>query len=411
MKVVVLFAALLIGVPTFGAETIVEGRSETRFQLRRDLEGTLRAPLIEDLYGAFTTDLPGAGDLSGYAMLKLDTVFPRPGGNVDLYVASLVFQRAQQRLRLALGRQFLQTPAGLRLVDGASLQVRPTRVLRLQADAGWLRDTERDDLWGGAFLLQGQAALTALPGARLAAQVGFRVGPDTSARGDARVMADAVLPVRLAPQPWIDAAFRLGEQGLRHLRGGLILHPLPSIDLQAQGRVDRVVDEDGTLAQRILADLTASDVASLGGDLTIRGGHGLAVSGGYRASHYLVSADLETVGHSIDVQGAWRGSRGVLLASWMLRSGFGGVFTAFGVDATVHLHPAVRLQGSGQVVPYHKLRGGWKTAASVLAEAGFRPIKPLELAVGVQYRTGEPFAHDLRVHFGVELQGLARRTR
>lgn len=406
-------AVAALGPPTASAAPRLEVTSRTSIQLRQELDRALRMPLVEDLSAAFVADLPGPNLLSGTALLKLSTVVGDPGGDLDLYLLSLRWYRPRRNFRLVAGRQLLTTPAGLRIVDGASLRMQPNRALSVTAAAGWLRDTERDDLLGGSLLLQGGAALSVLPGAQASMLMSLRAGPQTSLRLDGRFSADAVIAAPLAPHPWIDASFRVDSVGLRRIRGGLVLAPSPILDVEVKARVVRVADEDGTLSERILADLASSPVVSVGASTTVRTPVRLSGTFGYAISHYEVGPEYAAGGHGVDAKVRWSGAGATVEADYILRTSYGGVFHGVGAHATVVPHEVVRLGVAAQVAPYRKASHPWRIAQWWLAEITIVPPPPvpLEVTIGGEYRSGATMAHDLRLNASLRLRAATGARR
>lgn len=406
-----LLGAVAIAGPAL-AETRVEASSTTTFQLRRELDGAWNAPLYEDLFGSLSVDLPkGRGEVRGLALLKLGTVLGRPpGGDVDLYLLRVSWLRRQKRLRLEGGRQIMRTASGLRIVDGLAFEARPVPVLRVEAAAGWIRDTERDDMVGGALLVQGGFGLSALPNANLGVMAGLRVGPDTAPRLDARINADAVLPIPLAPRPWADASFRLDSGGLRHLRGGLVFTPMHLVNFEVKARVDQVVDLDGTLARRILATMTDSPSVSVGGGARVRGPGGLAASASYHLKRFEVQQDYPGWGHGVDVRVGWLAAFFGLDFDYTFRTSYGGTFHAAGARISLTPHRAFQLVGTAQIAPYSKLAEPWKIAHWTMAEIVVRPHRVVEIRVGAEFRSGAVLAQDTRVNAVVTVHGAKRRA-
>lgn len=406
-------AAVILASPVASAGARFEATSVTSIQLKQGLDRAMRLPLVEDISAAFAVDLPGPNLLSGTALLKLGTVIGQEGGDLDLYLLSLQWHRARRSLRLVGGRQLLVTPAGLRIVDGVSLRLRPTRSLTLNAAAGWLRDTERDDLRGGALLVQGGASVSALPGTDASLLLSLRAGPDTSPRLDGRFSADAVLAAPLAPHPWIDGSFRIDEVGLRRLRGGIVLAPSPRLDVEIKGRVVRATDEDGTMSERILTDLASSPVVTLGAAATLRAPIRLSAHFGYGLSRYDVNPDYAATGHGIDASVRWTPSKAALEASYTLRTSYGGVFHGVGLRATLAPHAALRFGVAGQVAPYQKATAAWRLAQWWLAEVSLLPPSPMptEFKIGGEYRAGAVLAHDVRVNASFLVHLAARSER
>lgn len=397
----------------FAAGGQVDVTSVTSIQVRQSLDRARHVPLVQDLSAAFAVHVPGPNLLTGAALLKLGTVFGTQGGDVDLYLLSVSWRRPRRSFRLVGGRQLLTTPTGLRIVDGASLHVQPTRALTVRAAAGWLRDTERNDLIGGALLLQGGASVSAFPGTYATVQMSFRAGPDLAPRLDGRISADAVIAAPLAPHPWIDASFRVDSVGLRRVRGGVVLTPSPIFDVEVKGRVARAADEDGTMSERILADLTSGPVATVAASTTVRTPLRLSGRFGYGVSHYDVNPGFSAWGHGVDARVRWSHDRAGLEASYMLRSSYGGFFHGIGIRATVRPHEVLRIGVAGQVAPYRKLAHPWQLAQWWLAEAAVLPPTPIpmEFKVGGEYRAGATMAHDFRLNASFVVRVAAGRTR
>ena len=391
------------------AETRLYGTSTTSIQLREDLDGVVRAPLYQTFHGGMAYDLGQGLQLSSLSLVKLGTVFGSPGGTVDLYLLNVGLHRYRGQLRLVAGRQLLRTARGVRIVDGVSFRLHPAAAIWVDAAAGWLRDMELDDASGGAVLLQGGAGLSVLPGTRAGAHVGFRAGPDTSPRLDARLSAEVVIPAPLAPRPWIDASFRLDEGGPRYVRGGVVLTPIHLFDFEFRGRVDQVVDHDGTMARRILADMTDSPVASLQAIATVRAKGGFSASGSYQASRYDVGADLESQGHGVDVDVHWRNARAGLGGAYVFRSSYGGVYHSAGVDAHLQPHRLIRFEVVARAIPYRKSVGPWRLAQWYMAEASVRPNEHIAIMVGGEYRAGAKLEHDLRLNASLTITGRLRK--
>lgn len=403
-------ATALLCSPLATAGSRSEATSVTSIQLKQGLDRAMRMPLVEDLSARFAVDLSGPNLLTGMALLKLGTVFGEPGGDVDLYLLSVQWHRPRRSFRLIAGRQLLSTPAGLRIVDGASLRLRPTRKVTLNVAAGLVRDTERDDMVGGSMMLQGGAALAALPGTSASLLLALRAGPDATPRLDGRFSADAVIAAPLAPHPWIDGSFRLDSVGLRRLRGGLVLAPSPLLDVEITGRLAQAADEDGTMSERILADLTSSPVATVGASATLRTPIGLSATAGYALSRYEVSALLASAGHGVDARMRWSGRRGALEADYTLRTSYGGLFHGVGLRATLVPHKVLRFGAAGQVAPYQKGASPWRLAQWWLAEASVLPptAVPMEFKVGGEYRSGATMTHDVRLNASFVVHVAAR---
>jgi len=403
-----LVAAIAQPSPAY-ADTFLYGRSTTSIQLREDLDGVVRAPLYETFHGGLSYDLGADLQLSSLALVKLGTVLGHPGGTVDLYLLNVGLHRYRGRLRLVGGRQLLRTARGVRIVDGVSFRLHPAAAIWIDAAAGWLRDMELDDFSGGSMLLQGGAGLSLLRGTLLGAHVGFRAGPTTTPRLDARLSAEAVLPAPWAPKPWIDASFRLDAGGLRNVRGGVVLTPIHLVELEVRGRVDQVVDHDGTLARRILADLTDSPVASLQGIATLKVRGGFSATASYQASHYRVGADLPNHGHGADVDVRLHRSGFGVSGGYVFRSSYGGLYHSLGLDAYLQPHRAVRLEAVARAIPFRKVIGPWGLAQWYMAQVSVHPNEHLQIVVGGEYRAGATLQHDLRLNASVTLVGRLRK--
>ena len=393
--------AVLAWSPALLAGARVDATSLTSIQVRQELERAHRAPLVEDLSAAFAIDLPGPNLLTGTALLKLGTVLGAPGGDVDLYLLSVAWHRPRRRFRLIAGRQLMHTPTGMRIVDGAALRVQPLKVLTVNVAAGWLRDTEASSFTGGALLVQGGASVSFFPGTDASALLSFRAGPDTTPRVDGRFTADAVIAAPLAPHPWIDASIRFDAGGLRRLRGGVVLTPSPIVDVEVKARLVRAVDEDGTMSERILAELASSPVVTVGASTTVRTPIRLSGTFGYGVSRYDVNPDYSAWGHGVDARVRWSSRRASVDVDYTLRTSYGGVFHGFGARATLLPHKLVRVGVAGQVAPYHKaVAHPWRVAQWWLAEATLLPPTqiPMELKIGGEYRSGAAMADDLRLN-------------
>lgn len=391
------------------AETFLYGRSTTSIQLREDLDGVLRAPLYQTFHGGLSYDLGEDLQLSSLALVKLGSVLGHPSGTVDLYLLNVGLHRYRGRLRLTGGRQLLRTARGVRIVDGLSFRLHPAAAVWVDAAAGWLRDMESDDFAGGSMLLQGGAGLSFLPGTRVGAHVGFRAGPDTSPRLDARVSAELVIPAPASPRPWIDASFRLDDGGPRYVHGGVVFTPIHLFDFEVRGRIDRVVDHDGTLARRILADMTDSPVASLQGIATVRARGGFSAAASYQASRYDVGAGLVSNGHGLDLSARWRRSGGGLAGSYVFRSSYGGVYHSLGVDAHLQPHRVVRLEAIARAIPYRKAVGPWRLAQWYMAQVSVHPDEHFSVMVGGEYRAGAKLQHDVRLNASLTITGRLRK--
>jgi hypothetical protein len=389
--------ALLLAAPA-SAATRLELLSTTRFQLRQDFDGAVRAPLYEDVMASVRVGLPNRADFSGLAMMKLGTTLGATGGDVDLYLLKGTVHWRRLRLELTGGRMLLLTPAGLRVVDGVHLEGRPIKTLRLTADVGWLRDTERDDLNGGALVLQGGLSVHAVPGANAGAEISMRVGPETTPRLDARVTADALIKAPLTPRPWITASFRVDTGEVRRVHGGVQFHPIGPVGFELLGRLDNVVDRDGTMAELLLAAMTDSPVGGGGVGLRVRSPVGAVVSANYLLTGYRVSEALTTVGHSVDARVAWGKETASLYVDCMMRWSYGGTFTAVGLGGRWSPHPLFDLHARAQVAPFEKGSKPLSVAAWAFAEASFRPVAPLEITLGGEYRSTVLLEHDLRLN-------------
>jgi len=397
LAIVLLASAAVAPIPA-SAATRIEVLSTTRFQLRHDLDGVRRAPLYEDLFASTRVGLPNRADFNGVALMKLGTTFGSVGGDFDLYLLNGTVHWRRLSLGVTAGRQMLQTPGGLRIVDGISLTGRPHAKVRLTAAAGWIRDTEWNDLDGGALLLQGGGSLHLLPGANAGLELALRAGPTTTPRLDGRVHADALLPLPLTPRPWLIGSMRLDVGQLRRLRGGVSFHPIGPVSFEVLGRIDNAADHDGTMAERILANMTDSAVGGGGGGARLRSPGGVVVAANYLLTGYRVSEATEALGHSVDASVRWRHETVTLSADYMLRSSFGGSFHALGGGLSWVPHRVLGLRLAAQVVPYQKLRKPWQVAGWVLGEAAVRPARQLEIAIGGEYRTGALMQHDVRLN-------------
>ncbi len=403
VAVVILVAGLLAPTPAV-ADPVVELGSVTSIQLRQDLDRVLRLPLYEDVSARVTADLPGTWRLRASALLRLDTVIRAPGGDVDLYLGSIQLRRARRAVRFEIGRHLLRTPAGLRMADGVSVTARPARAVRVQGAAAWLRDWEFDDFgYGGEVLVQGGVTVEPIRGLFASGLLAMRVGPQTSLRMDAQFTADAVLPARWAPHPWIDGSFRVDSGALRRLRGGLELTPSARTRLEVFGSVVNVADPDGTMAQRILQQMTSAPTGSGGLRGSMRFAGGLSATAAYRVTGYRVGPSLVAVGHGVDVAGRWSMAGVGLRADYQLRTSYAGVFHAAGVQATLTPHRRVSLTARGQVAPYRKGTRPWAVAHWWLARVAVRPADPVELGLGGEYRSGALLKHDLRVTLTVAI--------
>jgi len=391
------------------AETFLYGRSTTSIQVRQDLDGAIRAPLYQTFHGGLSYDLGQDLQLSSLSLMKMGTVVGAPGGTVDLYLLNVGLHRHRAQLRLVAGRQLLRTSRGVRIVDGLSFRLRPAAAIRVDAAAGWLRDPEGGSFVGGAMLAQGGVAVSVLPGTKVAAHVGMRVGPDTTPRVDARLSGDLVIPAPLSPRPWVDASFRLDDGGPRYVRGGVVFTPIHVVDFEIRGRLDQVVDHDGTLARRILADMTDSPVASLQGIVTLRARGGFSAAVRYQASRYDVGADLASNGHGVDLDARWHGTAVGVSGSYVFRSSYGGTYHSVGVDAHLQPHRVVRLEAIARAIPFRKVVGPWRLAQWYLAQVSVRPNDHLELIAGGEYRAGAKLARDLRVNASLTITGEIRR--
>lgn len=396
---ILVLAALagLLAAPA-SAGTRFEVLSTTRLQLRQDLDQVHRAPLHEDIFASLRVGLPKHADFSAIAMMKLGTTLGATGGDLDLYLLNGTVHWRRHRAGLTFGRQILQTPSGLRIVDGVSASGRAHTKVRLSGAVGWLRDTEYDDLGGGTLLLQGGGSLHVLAGANAGADLAFRVGPDTSPRLDLRAHADALLPLPLTPRPWLIASARLDTGELRRLRGGVTFQPIGPLRFEVLGRLDNAVDRDGTMAERILADMADSPVGAGGLGIRLRSPHAVTVSANYLLSGYRVSTEKETAGHSVDAHLGWGHQGRSVSVDYMFRTSYGGTFHAIGAHLNWSPHHVIGLRLSGQVAPYQKLSKPWRLAGWALAEAALRPVEQLEIAVGGEYRTSALMQHDLRLN-------------
>ena len=406
---IVVVATSLAPMTAARAETRLYGTSTTSIQLREDLDGVIRAPLYQTFHGGMAYDLGQGFQLSSLSLMKLGTVLGAPGGTVDLYLLNVGLHQYRGQLRLVGGRQLLRTARGVRIVDGVSFRLHPAAAIWIDAAAGWVRDMERDDAAGGAMLVQGGAGLSVLPGTRLGAHVGFRAGPDTTPRLDARLSGEVVIPAPLAPRPWIDASFRLDEGGPRYVRGGIVFTPIHLFDFEFRGRVDQVVDHDGTLARRILSDMTDSPVASVQAIATVRARGGFSASGSYQASRYEVGADLESQGHGIDVDAHWRKQRGGLGAAYVFRSSYGGLYHSAGLDAYLRPHRLIRFEAVARAIPFRKAVGPWRLAQWYMAQASVHPNEHVAILVGGEYRAGAKLEHDLRLNASLTITGTLRK--
>jgi hypothetical protein len=380
------------------AATRFEVLSTTRFQLRHDLDGARRAPLYEDLFASMRVGLKNRRDFNAVAMMKVGTTLGMTGGDLDLYLLNGTMHWRRLRLGLTFGRQMLSTPAGLRIVDGVSGNGRPHTKVRLNAAIGWLRDTEWDDLSGGALLVQGGGSVHFIPGANAGLDVAFRAGPTTSPRVDGRLHADALLKLPLTPRPWLMASMRFDTGQVRRVRGGVSFHPIGPLRFEVLGRLDNAADHDGTMAERILADMTSSVVGGGGVGARIRAPGGVLLSGNYLLTGYRVSEAKQTAGHSVDASARWGKEVFTLSVDYMLRSSYGGTFHAIGATLNYVPHRVVGLRFATQVVPYQKLSKPWKVAGWALGEAAIRPARQIEVALGGEYRTSALFQHDIRLN-------------
>lgn len=419
-------ALLLLAAPTTAsAESWVEGKrpvriqgqgsaafgSATTIQLRQDLGGALEAPIHEDLYGAFFARLPGSFAISGMTLMRVGALFGKPGAHLNLYLLQATLTHPRRSFQLTAGRQLLRTPEGLRMIDGVVVSFRPALRVRLEGAAGWVRNSEVDQLTRGALMLQASAWASLLPATSAQVELGFRAGPEDTPRLDVRLLADAVIPAPLAPRLWVDSAFRLDQGKPRHLRGGVVLTPNHLVNVEVRGRLDQVTDQDGTLSQQILAELTKSPVASLGaaGNLNLPGN--ISASAAYWVRRYQVRPEFAASGHGIDAAARWSGKRASVRADYMFRNGYGGSFHSVSVSANLRPHRIVDVQLVGQVAPYSKLRKNWRTAHSWRGDVGVRIVEPLELRIGGEYRSGAVFADDLRLNAAVILRAHAGRAK
>lgn len=407
----ILVLALLAGLlaAPASAATRFELRSTTRFQLRQDLDQVHRAPLYEDIFASLRVGGPNRTDFSAVAMMKLGTTIGSTGGDLDLYLLNGTVHWRRKRLGLTFGRQLLQTPAGLRIVDGVHLTGRPHSRVRLSGSVGWLRDTEFDDFSGGALLLEGGGSLHLLPGANTGADLSLRAGPDTTPRLDLRAYADALLPLPLTPRPWIMASARLDRGELRRLRGGVTFQPIGPLRFEVLGRLDNAADRDGTMAERILADMTDSPIGGGGVGARIRSPQGVVVAANYLLTGYRVSTQRQTVGHSADASVGFGKHGRSITVDYMLRSSYGGSFHAIGTRMSWSPHHTIGLRLAAQAVPYQKLSKAWRLAGWALGEVAIRPVEQLEIAVGGDYRSGALMQHDFRLNARVDLHFLVWR--
>ena len=388
---------LLVAAPAL-AGTRLEVLSTTRFQLRQDLDGARRAPLYEDLFASMRVGLPNRADFNAVAMMKLGTTIGSTGGDLDLYLLNGTVHWRRLKLGVTVGRQMLSTPAGLRIVDGVSANGRPHSRVRVSGGVGWLRDTEWNDLGGGALLVQGGASLHAIPGANAGLDVAFRAGPTTTPRVDGRLHADALLKLPLTPRPWITASMRFDTGQLRRIRGGVTFLPIGPLRFELLGRLDNAADHDGTMAERILADMTASVVGGGGAGARLRAGHNVIVSANYLLTGYRVSEAKATAGHSVDARVTWSREVFSVSADYMMRTSYGGSFHAIGARVDWVPHRIVGLRLAAQAVPYQKLNKPWRTAGWFRGEAAVRPVPEIEVAVGGEYRSSALMQHDFRLN-------------
>ena len=388
----------VLAVKPASAATRFEVLSTTRFQLRQDLDRAHKAPLYEDLFASMRVGMPNRTDFNALALMKVGTTIGSTGGDLDLYLLNGTIHWRQLRLGITGGRQIVSTPAGMRIMDGVFLTGRPHAKVRLSATIGWLRDTERDDLAGGALLVQGGGSVHFIPGANAGLDLAMRAGAETTLRVDARVHADALLPLPLTPRPWVIASMRLDTGQLRRLRGGVLFQPIGPLRFELLGRLDAAADRDGTMAERILADMTDSVVGGGGAGARLRSPDGVVLSANYLVTGYRVSPQLQTIGHSVDARLGWNSEVISVSADYMFRSSYGGTFHAVGARLSWVPHGILGLRFAGQVVPYRKLSKPWLLAGWVLGEAAIRPTREIEIAVGGEYRTGALMQHDLRVN-------------
>ncbi len=391
------------------AATRFEVLSTTRFQLRQDLDGARRAPLYEDVFASMRVGLPNRADFNAVALMKLGTTIGSTGGDLDLYLLNGTVHWRRLKLGVTVGRQMLSTPAGLRIVDGVSMTGRPVSKLAVTAGVGWLRDTEWDDLNGGSLLVQGGASVHAIPGANAGIELAFRAGPDTTPRADGRLHADALLPLPLTPRPWVTASMRLDTGEVRRVRGGVTFQPIGPLRFEVLGRLDNAADHDGTMAERILADMTHSVVGGGGVGARVRSPDGVTLSANYLVTGYRVSEAKQTVGHSVDASVRWGHEVLTVNADYMLRTSYGGTFHAIGAGLGWVPHRVIGLRLATQVVPYQKLAKPWRLAGWVLGEAAIHPTAEVEIAVGGEYRTSALFQNDFRVNARLVLHLLVWR--
>lgn len=357
-------------------------RSETLFQTRSDLLGSLYGGGIEALQGA--TDL-GPTRLEGYGVVGFPQGFDQaPDGEIYLLTA----EGETEALRWTLGRQPLLLPTWNRRLDGGRLVLLADPSVRVDLLAGVASRVGSDGVVGG------------VPVARLAAD---------GRRGGARAtvgmwgeladqpVAHADLEARLAPEgsplaPELGAlaagGVRAGDAVVERARVDAGVRPLPGV--RTTGWVEhREALGTEALGPDILATFApdGSDAAGLGLGIDDRRRDRLWVSGSVQRWFVQLEPEADEPPALGFVGGVRYDPRcgeqtWCLAPGWQGVSGEGGLYHRVGGSLGLPLPSVVDLAVRGAWVPWRQPHVDWRSAAVAGATAVVDPGRWVDIEAG-----------------------------